>query len=219
MATCWTGGLTSTRTDGLSSLNRLFSAVSETPYKLYVLVDEYDNFANEVMVSPLRGAGRYEELVEGEGIIKTLFKVVKSGASGGGIDRTFLTGVSPVALSDITSGYNVAKDLTHLDEYHDLCGFTAGELAEALADVLAARSLPDEQAPGILDMLQRLLQRLPVCGATRGTWSTIPTLALYFLKHLVEDMAGIRFDCWTTTWRWTGTGFSTSLACRTARRW
>ncbi|MFZ1641996.1 MAG: AAA family ATPase [Candidatus Contendobacter sp.] len=168
--------------DGLASLQSLFSAVSQTPYKLYLLVDEYDNFANEVMVSPLRGAGRYEELVEGEGIIKTLFKVVKSGASGGGIDRTFLTGVSPVALSDITSGYNVAKDLTHLDEYHDLCGFTAGELAEALVDVLAARSLPDEQAPGILDMLQRFYNGYRF-GEGENPLIYNPTLALYFLDY------------------------------------
>ncbi len=168
--------------DGLASLQSLFSAVSQTPYKLYLLVDEYDNFANEVMVSPLRGAGRYEELVEGEGIIKTLFKVVKSGTSGGGIDRTFLTGVSPVALSDITSGYNMAKDMTHLDEYHDLCGFTAGELAEALADVLAARSLPDEQAPGILDLLQRFYNGYRF-GEGENPLIYNPTLALYFLDY------------------------------------
>ena len=148
--------------NALSSLRNLLAAVSETPYKLYLLIDEYDNFANEVMISPLHGTDRYQELVESEGTIKTFFKAVKAGAEGRGIDRVFLTGVSPVVLSDITSGYNVAKDLTHLDEYHDLCGFTAGELAEALAGVLAARSLPDEQAPGILDLLQRFLQRLPV---------------------------------------------------------
>ncbi len=129
--------------------------MSRTPHELYVLVDEHDNFANEVMIGPLRGANHYEELVEGEGIIKTLLKVVKSGASGSGIDRVFLTGVSPVVLSDMTSGYNVAKDITHLDEYHDLCGFAAEELADALAGVLAGRSLPDERAPEILDFIRR----------------------------------------------------------------
>ncbi len=115
--------------DGIASFQSLASVVSQTPYKLYVMIDEYDNFANEVMISPMRGTDRYHELVQGEGTIKTFFKAVKDGAERGQIDRTFLTGVSPVVLSDITSGYNVAKDLTHLDEYHDLCGFTAGELA------------------------------------------------------------------------------------------
>ncbi|HRD64795.1 MAG TPA: AAA family ATPase [Candidatus Competibacter sp.] len=168
--------------DGLASLQSLLSAVSRTPHKLYLLVDEYDNFANEVMIGPLRSAGRYEELVEGEGIIKTLFKVVKSGASGGGIDRVFLTGVSPVVLSDITSGYNVAKDITHLDEYCDLCGFTAGELAEALAKVLAARSLPDERAPEILDLIRRFYNGYRF-GEGDNPLLYNPTLALYFLDY------------------------------------
>ena len=169
-------------TDGLSSLGRLLTAISTTPHKLYVLIDEYDNFANEVMISPLHGTNRYQELVQGEGTIKTFFKVVKAGAEGRGIDRTFLTGVSPVVLSDITSGYNVAKDLTHLDEYYDLCGFTANELADALAGVLAIRSLPDEAASEILDLLQQFYNGYRF-GEGDNPPIYNPTLALYFLDY------------------------------------
>ncbi|HRZ51960.1 MAG TPA: AAA family ATPase, partial [Candidatus Contendobacter sp.] len=161
---------------------RLLTAISTTPHKLYVLIDEYDNFANEVMISPLHGTNRYQELVQGEGTIKTFFKVVKAGAEGRGIDRTFLTGVSPVVLSDITSGYNVAKDLTHLDEYYDLCGFTANELADALAGVLAMRSLPDEAASEILDLLHRFYNGYRF-GEGDNPPIYNPTLALYFLDY------------------------------------
>ncbi|MCP5159130.1 MAG: AAA family ATPase [Gammaproteobacteria bacterium] len=168
--------------DALWSFGRLLTAISTTPYKLYLLIDEYDNFANEVMVSPLRGAHRYEELVQGEGAIKTFFKAVKSAAGGRGLDRVFITGISPVVLSDITSGYNVAKDITHLDDYHDLCGFTTGELAEAIAGVLAARSLPDERMPEILGLLQRLYNGYRF-GEGDNPLLYNPTLALYFLDY------------------------------------
>ena len=66
--------------DGLASLQSLLSAIRQTPHAIYLLIDEYDNFANEVMVSPGRGANRYEELVRGQGTIKTLFKIVKGEA-------------------------------------------------------------------------------------------------------------------------------------------
>ncbi len=168
--------------DGLASFQSLLSCIARTPHPLYLLVDEYDNFANEVMISPLRGTGRYEELVQGEGIIKTLFKVIKGGASGNGIDRVFLTGVSPVVLSDMTSGYNVAKDLTHLDEYSDLCGFTAAELAEALTDVLKAHSWPAERETEILDLLQRFYNGYRF-GEEENPPLYNPTLALYFLDY------------------------------------
>ena len=168
--------------NALSSLRNLLAIISETPHRLYLLIDEYDNFANEVMISPLQGTDRYQELVESEGTIKTFFKAVKAGAEGRGIDRVFLTGVSPVVLSDITSGYNVAKDLTHLDEYHDLCGFTARELADALSAVLAERGIPAEQAPSILDLLQRFYNGYRF-GEGDNPLLYNPTLALYFLDY------------------------------------
>jgi hypothetical protein len=168
--------------NAISSLRRLLTVISATPYSLYVLIDEYDNFANEVMISPLHGTNRYQELVQGEGAIKTFFKAIKDGAEGRGIDRVFLTGVSPVVLSDMTSGYNVTKDLTHLDDYHDLCGFTTGELTAALVGVLEARSLPAEQGVEILDLLQRFYNGYRF-GESDNPLIYNPTLALYFLDY------------------------------------
>ena len=172
-------------TDGLSSLSRLLTAISTTPYKLYVLIDEYDNFANEVMISPLRGTDRYHELVQGEGTIKTFFKAVKDGAEGRGIDRTFLTGVSPVVLSDITSGYNVAEDLSSDPDYHDLCGFTETELRAALEAVAAAHGLDAAQVETALAVMRDFYNGYRFT-LRRDERLYNPTLALYFLKHLAR---------------------------------
>ncbi|CAK0755253.1 hypothetical protein CCP3SC1_240014 [Gammaproteobacteria bacterium] len=105
--------------NSFSSLHNLLTVVAETSHKIYLLIDEYDNFANAVMMSHLRGTDRYQELVEGEGVLKTFFKAVKAGAEGRGIDRVFITGVSPVVLSDVTSGYNVVKNITHDSDYYN----------------------------------------------------------------------------------------------------
>ncbi len=173
-------------TDSLWSLGRLLTAISTTPHKLYVLVDEYDNFANEVMISPLRGTNRYEELVQGEGTIKTLFKAIKAGAEGRGIDRVFLTGVSPVVLSDMTSGYNVAEDLSPRPWLHDLCGFTETELRAALEAVVAAHGLDTAQVDTALNLMRDFYNGYRFTSQ-REERVYNPTLALYFLKRLVED--------------------------------
>ncbi|MBK1648153.1 AAA family ATPase [Rhabdochromatium marinum] len=109
--------------DAIASFRSLLAAITETPHRLYLLIDEYDNFANEVLVSHQQGEGRYQELVGGEGAIKTLFKAVKDAAEGRGLDRVFITGVSPLVLADITSGYNVVEDISSEPDYADLCGF------------------------------------------------------------------------------------------------
>ena len=169
--------------DGFSSLQNLIDVVATTGHKLYLLIDEYDNFANEVMASQMRGRDRYRELVGGEGIIKTFFKIVKASASGRGLDRVFITGVSPVVLSDITSGYNVAKDITGIDEYHDLCGFTGGELNDTLTGVL--EGCPEEwhspeRREEILSMLQTFYNGYRFGTEEHYPLLYNPTLVLYF---------------------------------------
>ncbi len=170
--------------DGLASFQSLLSGIARTPHKLYLLVDEYDNFANEVMISPWRGTDRYEELVQGEGIIKTLFKVIKGGASGSGIDRVFLTGVSPVVLSDMTSGYNVAENLSQRPLFHDLCGFNETELRLALETV--AHGLDAGQVETAVTLMRDFYNGYRFT-AQREERVYNPTLALYFLKRLAED--------------------------------
>ncbi len=59
------------------------TAVSQTPHKLYLLIDEYDNFANEVLMADARQAD-YEALLYGEGLLKTVFKAVKAAPGGRG---------------------------------------------------------------------------------------------------------------------------------------
>ncbi len=168
------------------SVDSLLSAISNTPYKLYLLIDEYDNFANEVMVSPDRGRARYSELVKGEGVLKTFFKAVKESAEGQGLDRTFLTGVSPVVLSDVTSGYNVAEDLSDRPRFQDLCGFTEVELTTALNQVAAAQGLMTDQAAAALDLMRTFYNGYRFTPEQAESIYN-PTLALYFLKRLAEE--------------------------------
>ena len=92
--------------------------------------DEYDNFANEVLMARQQD---YEALLYGEGLLKTVFKAVKAAAGGQGLDRVFITGVSPVVLSDMTSGYNVGENIYLEPAFNDLCGFTEAEIAAVLA--------------------------------------------------------------------------------------
>ncbi|WP_089729330.1 AAA family ATPase [Candidatus Thiosymbion oneisti] len=175
-------------TNALASFHTLVNAVNRTPYKLYLFIDEYDNFANEVMTAQLGGEDRYATLVHGEGILKTLFKAIKSLSSGQGLDKVFITGVSPVVMSDISSGYNVARDISFRPEYHDLCGFHASEVAGVLEEIgeecgLAATQVEEARA------VMRTFYNGYRFGYTAGHLLYNPTLALYFLDEYRRDCA------------------------------
>jgi hypothetical protein len=158
---------------------------SQTPHKLYLLIDEYDNFANEVLMADRPGSqGRYETLLQGEGLFKSVFKAVKAGAGGLGVDRVFITGVSPVVLSDMTSGYNVGEDIYLLPQFNDLCGFTEAEVAAVLRRLASEGG--DWSPEGALATMRTFYNGYRFSEeATESLYN--PTLSLYFLKALEQQ--------------------------------
>ena len=112
--------------DGNSSLESLLNVINQTPHKLYLFIDEYDNFANELMAR--RKEEKYFDMIGLDGFLKTFFKSLKSATKGLGLDRMFLTGVTPILLNDVTSGDNIKTDIHILPDFSDLCGFTETEV-------------------------------------------------------------------------------------------
>jgi hypothetical protein len=96
---------------------------------LYIIIDEYDNFANTILSSS--GSRNYRDLTHGEGFFRTFFKVLKDGTTGSGapISRLFITGVSPVTMDDVTSGFNIGKNITTDQTFNQLLGFETGDVA------------------------------------------------------------------------------------------
>ncbi len=166
----------------------LLTALYGTGHKLYLLIDEYDNFANELMPRGHRSIDEdhYRALVHGEGLLKTVFKSVKSASEEGRLDRVFITGVSPVVLADLSSGYNVSKDISRWPQCLDLCGFTGDEVRAMLEAVADEVALPPTMRIEALDTLQRFYNGY--CFDSRQSDPVYnPTLVLYFLDHLQRN--------------------------------
>jgi hypothetical protein len=161
-------GIEINKDDALDSIASLVDTVSMTDYSIYLLIDEYDNFANEVMMGAKYGGRshsqghsqghrrqeKYETLVYGDGLLKTLFKTIKSSAGESLFDRTFITGVSPVVMSDITSGYNIAENIYLEPEFNDLCGFSEKEINDALKKIEEKCGLKKGKAGAALDIMR-----------------------------------------------------------------
>jgi len=171
----------------IASFLSLLRAVRTTPYKLYIFIDEYDNFANEVMMGGNQiSNSRYDALTSAESSLKTLFKAVKSASSGQGLERVFITGVSPVLMTDITSSYNVAKDIYLRSEFNDLCGFRESELASIVNNIAKECDLTSTKAEQALTLMKDFYDGY--CFNYRKTEDIYnPTLALYFLDNFQQE--------------------------------
>ena len=121
-----------------------------------MLIDEYDSFFMRGVIpsrSPAEGSANtilahhgtkaYQELTHGGGFYRNFFAALKGGAgrSGGGLERLFITGVSPITLDDVTSGFNIGKNISLLPEFNAVLGFTETEVIGLLKTYCDAGAL------------------------------------------------------------------------------
>ena len=176
--------------DGIASFESLINVVEASGYQLYLLIDEYDNFANEILMHNQGDKVRYLALLEGEGVLKTLFKVIKAGASQGSIARVFITGVSPVVMADMTSGYNVSKNISLNPQFNDLCGVIYEELRDLTQAILEVCG----QATKLSSVLDNMRQFYNGYCFNTIKVSTVynPILCFHYLEHYQQQCAAPR---------------------------
>jgi hypothetical protein len=103
-----------------------------TAHKIYLLIDEYDHFANEIL------SFRYNEFMEmvgRNGFVRKFYETIKVGTQKAVIDRLFVTGVSPITLDSLTSGFNISTNISLRPELNELMGFVETEVVEILKGV------------------------------------------------------------------------------------
>lgn len=112
--------------------------------QLYLLIDEYDHFANELIAFHLEA---FKEMVGRNGFVRKFFEVIKEESRSGLVERLFATGVSPVTLDSLTSGFNIAKKITTDLDFHAMMGFTEAETMALLAHIgVKEADMPDIMA-------------------------------------------------------------------------
>lgn len=113
-------------------LRRVFAYVAYKRYKLYLFIDEYDNFANTILTQ--HGEHAYRELTHGAGFFRHFFNLLKGATTGrtGGLTRLFITGVSPIVMDDVSSGFNIGTNVTLDARFNEMLGFTEAEVSAML---------------------------------------------------------------------------------------
>jgi hypothetical protein len=118
-------------------LGALMGAVRRAGHKLYVLIDEYDNFANRLLADNAQDV--YSAIVERTGFVRSFYATLKAGTAAGAVSRMFITGVAPLMLDDMASGFNIAAHVSQDRAFNALAGFTHEEVEHAVDTLLAAQ--------------------------------------------------------------------------------
>jgi hypothetical protein len=104
---------------------------------IYIIIDEYDHFTNEILI---RDLSEFKRSVSQDGYIRKFYEAIKIATQQGFVDRFFITGVSPVTMDGLTSGFNIVTHLSASKQFHNMMGFTEEEVTELLNLVLIDKS-------------------------------------------------------------------------------
>jgi hypothetical protein len=115
--------------------------------KIYLLIDEYDHFANELISFNFKF---FEKSVTENGFIRKFYENLKKATWEGIIDRLFITGVSPVTLDSMTSGFNIGTNISLRPTFHNMMGFVEKEVEGILRGI----GIKKNELPTILNDLR-----------------------------------------------------------------
>ncbi|MCK4258949.1 MAG: AAA family ATPase [Halanaerobiales bacterium] len=118
----------------------VFMAVKLINKKIYLIIDEYDHFANDIIA--MGDSRYYQDIVRARGFVRDFYETLKIGTQEV-IDKLFITGSSPIMLDDLTSGFNITLNITMDPMTNEMLGFTENEVASIISQAQANINFPD----------------------------------------------------------------------------
>ena len=152
---------------------------------VYVIIDEYDHLANEVLFTE---SSKFREIAGSDIMLKDFYTVLKSAtAFNGAIARIFITGVTPVSIDSMTSGFNIASNITNDQKYAAMFGFTGDELKKLIAETVDPAACRQSRE----EIFQRMKELYDGYSFSRRSEEHVfnPSMSWYYLNSLVRNNA------------------------------
>jgi hypothetical protein len=145
---------------------------------MFIIIDEYDHFANDMIAQgTFAGDKLYKHTVRANGIIRDFYETLKEGNKTV-IDRIILTGITPIMLDDITSGFNISDNLTLDRKYNEMLGFTQDEVKTLMEETGVA--------PSMINVNMELLYNGYLFHPEGEHKVYNPTMMLYLFKNILN---------------------------------
>ena len=145
--------------------------------KIYIIIDEYDHFANELLgFNP----EQFRNLVSKNGKVRKWYEILKEGTETV-VDRIFITGVAPITLDSLTSGFNIGTDITQDEEFNEMIGFTEEELKE----ILKNQEISLKEQEKIISIMKENYDGYKFCLKAKNQIYN-SNMCLYFLSRYIR---------------------------------
>ncbi len=169
----------------VEQLDTLYQACARAGQKIYLFIDEYDHFTNAIL-SDAASLDRYTGETHKEGYLRAFFNKVKSGTASS-IKRCFITGVSPVTMDDLTSGFNIGTNYSLSPKFNEMVGFTEEEVREMLSYYSATVSF-HHTIDELIELMKPWYNNYCFAQECYGDTTLYNSnMVLYFVKNYIDN--------------------------------
>ena len=168
--------------DFVEKMNLVNNMAMKAQIPLYLFIDEYDNFTNVVLNE--HGEEIYHQMTHASGFYREVFKLFK-----GMFERIFLTGVSPVTLDDLTSGFNIGWNASTMPELDKMLGFSTKDVREMFTYYKGVGMLPaDSDVEAMIEEMRPWYDNYCFAKECLGDGNTVFNcdMVLYYLRNYVN---------------------------------
>ena len=148
--------------------------------KIYILIDGYDNFTNGILKG---NAEKFLSVVSGEGFVKGFYATIKENIGIGTVERFLATGIAPVTLDSMTTGFNIATDITRKPLFASMIGFTEEEVKQIIKEVLHEKTEKEQQE--IFETMKKYYDGYRFSEASEKHIFN-STLVMYYLNNYIQ---------------------------------
>lgn len=169
----------------VEQLDYLYKECTKTNQQIYLFIDEYDHFTNKILSEP-SCLEDYKSETHGTGYLRSFFDTVKAGTYST-IKRCFVTGVSPVTMDDLTSGFNIGTNYSLSPEFNEMTGFTEEEV-RAMLDYYATTCEFHHSTDELIEAMKPWYDNY--CFAEQSYGSTTmynSNMVLYFVDNYIRN--------------------------------
>ena len=169
----------------VEQLNYLYKECIKTNQQIYLFIDEYDHFTNKILSEP-SCLEDYKSETYGTGYLRSFFDTVKAGTDST-IKRCFVTGVSPVTMDDLTSGFNIGTNYSLSPEFNEMTGFNEEEV-RAMLDYYATTCQFHHSTDELIEAMKPWYDNY--CFAEQsygGTTMYNSNMVLYFVDNYIRN--------------------------------
>ena len=168
--------------DFVEKMNLVNNMAMKAQIPLYLFIDEYDNFTNVVLNE--HGEEIYHQMTHASGFYREVFKLFK-----GMFERIFLTGVSPVTLDDLTSGFNIGWNASTMPELDKMLGFSTKDVRDMFTYYKGVGMLPaDSDVEAMIEEMRPWYDNYCFAKECLGDGNTVFNcdMVLYYLRNYVN---------------------------------